>query len=129
MRIQLLCTFTDSLKYESVISNIKKSYKFSDNRIFLFRDKMDVNNYILTYNILLSENFKKIPNTISVHRKKQTNTIYTLNAMNCIIKEENGGIFNKQYQLNWELYNNCLILTHDLGYKILELDLLRVFKI
>ena len=48
-----------------------------------------------------------------VHRKKHTNTLYTINAMNIIIKMNNNGILDKSYQLNWELYKNTILLSND----------------
>jgi len=53
--------------------------------------------------------------TISLHRKKMTNTLYTINALNDLIRELNGGRLDKSYQINWEDYQNCLLLTNENG--------------
>ena len=41
---------------------------------------------MLTYNIDSPTDILQLPNTILVHRKKQTNTLYTINALNEVIK-------------------------------------------
>jgi hypothetical protein len=64
----------------------------------------------------------KFPNTILIHRKKQTNTLYTLNAMNRLIEEEHG-CADKTYQVNWKLYENSLIITGDVSIRIIPLKI------
>jgi hypothetical protein len=81
----------------------------------------------ITYNILNEgKEFPKFPNTISIHRKKQTNTLYTLNAMNQIIKDENDGVFDRSYPVKWELYNNSLIITGTPSIRILPIKILEI---
>lgn len=126
---QLLCTFTDSTKYLKIIDEIKKTYTLADNRIFVFSNDKNLREIYLTFNIFKDANLKiKYPNTISVHRKKQTNTLYTLNAMNRLIEDENNGVFDKTFQLNWELYKNSIILISDPGVKIVGLKLFSILS-
>tara|TARA_A100001011_G_scaffold399454_1_gene508167 strand:+ start:2299 stop:2559 length:261 start_codon:yes stop_codon:yes gene_type:complete len=56
-----------------------------------------------------------IPDTISLHRKKNTNTLYTINALNDLIRELNGGKLDKSYIVDWNNYRNCLLLTNENG--------------
>jgi hypothetical protein len=56
-----------------------------------------------------------IPDTISLHRKKNTNTLYTINALNDLIRELNGGKLDKSFPIKWENYKNCLLLTNENG--------------
>jgi hypothetical protein len=126
---QLLCTFSDSNKYLSVVDEIKKTYEMADNKIFVFANEKNLREIYLTFNIVKNIDSKiKYPNTISVHRKKQTNTLYTLNAMNRLIEDENNGVFDKTFQLNWDLYKNSIILVADPGVKIVGLKLFSVFS-
>jgi hypothetical protein len=126
---QLLCTFSDSNRYLSVVEDIKKTYEMADNKIFVFANEKNLREIYLTFNIVKNVDSKiKYPNTISVHRKKQTNTLYTLNAMNRLIEDENNGVFDKTFQLNWELYQNSIILIADPGVKIVGLKLFSVFS-
>lgn len=126
---QLLCTFSIPTEYKLVLEQIKSFYKLSNNKIFVFNNEKNNNELYLTYNIVYTESgLKKLPNTISVHRKKQTNTLYTLNAMNKLITEENNGVFDKSYQLNWEYYKNSLIITNEVSVKIISLKIFDVIS-
>jgi hypothetical protein len=95
---------------------------------FVFENANNTVEIILTYNIKIKDQNNKFPFTVSIHRKKETNTLYTLNAMNCIIKEENNGVLDKNFILEWELYKNSLIITTETGYKIINLNLMDVIK-
>jgi hypothetical protein len=50
-------------------------------------------------------------NTILVHRKKETNTLYTINALNTLIKALNGGVVDPKFKVDWQHYKNCILLT------------------
>ena len=77
--------------------------------------------YVCTYNIDQG-NITDLPkNTILVHRKKETNTLYTVNALNEIIVEQNNGVLDKTFKLDWPRYENSFILTTNPGYKVVEL--------
>lgn len=126
---QLLCTFAVPTEYKILVEQIKSFYTLSNNKIFVFNNEKNNNELYLTYNILHGEAArKKLPNTISIHRKKQTNTLYTLNAMNKLITEENNGVFDKTYQLNWEYYNNSLIITNEVSVKIIPLKIFDIIS-
>lgn len=127
---QLLCTFTDSQKYQSVIQGVQQTYTLIDNRIFVFANEKNLREVYLTFNIIKNlDNKLKYPGTIGVHRKKQTNTLYTLNAMNKLIADENNGVFDKNFQLNWDLYKDSIILTNEIGVKIVPLKLFNIVSI
>ena len=84
-------------------------------KIFILQDKSSKHKKILTYNIKKSGNTifsDVISNTISLHRKKETNTLYTLNALNEIVKEQNNGEVSKDFTVNWEDYRNTLLITY-----------------
>jgi hypothetical protein len=49
--------------------------------------------------------------------------------MNKLIADENNGVFDKNYQLSWELYKNCIILTDKIGVKIVPLKLFSIQEI
>jgi hypothetical protein len=57
-----------------------------------------------------------IDNTILVHRKKQTNTLYTINALNELIKSLNNGVLDKKFPIEWENYRNCILLIQAEGF-------------
>lgn len=127
---QLLCTFSHQKRYTEDIDGIIKNYDLIDRKIFVFSNVNDQDDMYLTYNIKKEKHSGfKLPNTISIHRKNQTNTLYTLNAMNRLIEDENDGVFDNTFQLQWDLYRNSIILTNDPGVKIVELKLISTVEI
>ena len=52
-----------------------------------------------------------LPQTILLHRKKESNTLYTINALNDLIKELNDGVADPKFRVNWQDYRNCILLT------------------
>lgn len=120
---QLLCTFSNSTDYQVTAADIRKFYEIYNNRIFVFSNVKNPKELYLTYNVLnVPKSSSKFPNTILIHRKKQTNTLYTLNAMNRLIEEENGSA-DKTYIISWQLYTNSLIITGDVSIRIIPLKI------
>jgi hypothetical protein len=85
-------------------------------KIYVFQNENDHHQLICTYNVEYDEDFMQgIPDTISLHRKKNTNTLYTINALNDLIRELNGGKLDKSFPIDWENYKNSLLLTNENG--------------
>lgn len=122
---QLLCTFSDVRNYTPDLNTIGNFYRLANEKIFAFCNEEDETEIYLTYQIIKSSSDDRYPRTISVHRKKETNTIYTLNAMNCLIEKCNNGVFDRTFQLNWENYKNTIILTVGREVKLVKLKYLR----
>lgn len=110
---KLLCTFTTFDELDSLVDKIQSSYQIRYNKIFILYVKSN-NEYVCTYNVDLV-NTNHIPeNTIMVHRKKESNTLYTINALNELIKKLNGGVVDKRFPVEWQHYRNTILLTqHD----------------
>jgi hypothetical protein len=112
MKTQLLCTFTDKEVLQDVLQQIRENYKIVYNYIYILQNKTNLDELYITYNIDVEfRPNKQLPNTILVHRKKQSNTLYTINALNQLIKEENGGVLDTAFSLDWDKFKNCIILT------------------
>ena len=113
---QLLCTFIAADTLDENVNLIKNSYTLAFNNVYVLENIDDPNQLILTYNIVvgsLKEQYAPPASTISVHRKKQTNTIYTINALNALIASKNGGKIDKSYKIDWdELKNSILVTAH-----------------
>ena len=86
MRTQLLCTFTKKKKVDDTIDAILDIYTVVFDKIFILEGDSNEDEYILTYNVEAGERINRLPNTISLHRKKQTNTLYTINALNNLVQ-------------------------------------------
>jgi hypothetical protein len=124
LKTQLLCTFAHRKDLDLISDYITKSYTVAERRIFVFTDADNKNDLYLTYNIERGA-FTKTPNTISIHRKKETNTLYTVNALNTIIVKANNGVLDKTFIINWETYRNTLLLTSDNDLRPISLELMR----
>ena len=107
---KLFCTFTKLEDSENLIQELSSKYSIMYNKVFIL-EVLDQDEYVLTYSIDQG-NVNSIPeNTILVHRKKETNTLYTINALNELIKKLNGGVVDTSYKITWNHYKNCILLT------------------
>ena len=113
MKTQLLCTFSDIKNYRNVIPKIDSFYNIVFNKVYVLQKKDSVDELLITYNIDADKKSSKsfFPNTISVHRKKDTNTIYTINSLNELIKKLNKGVMDTKYPIDWDDYSNSVLLT------------------
>lgn len=125
---QLLCTFSSTKDFKITATEIRKFYNIYNDRIFVFTNIKNPKEIYMTYNVFnMKKDLPKFPNTILIHRKKQTNTLYTLNAMNKLIEEENGKM-DKTYAVNWNLYENSLIIIGDISVRIISLKIFTVLE-
>ena len=107
---KLFCTFVKSEEIESKVKELSTTYNIMYNKMFVLYIKSN-DEYVITYNVDQG-NVSEIPtNTILVHRKKETNTLYTINALNELIKKLNGGVVDTKFPINWQHYRNCVLLT------------------
>jgi len=124
---KLFCTFTPMGELEEVLDNIQNDYTLSINKIFVLHVK-STNDYVCTYN--LDPSSTTFPeNTILVHRKKESNTLYTINALNELIKKLNGGVVDTSYKVNWQHYRNCILLTRQNELKQLNTRLFKILEL
>ena len=119
MKTQLLCTFAHRSDINIVSEYIQHNYEIPERRIFVFSNAEVSDNLYCTYNA--NETARRGQNTISIHRKKETNTLYTVNALNEVIRTVNNGVLDKTYQLDWSIYQNSFILTDDTSYRVIDL--------
>jgi|TARA_R100000030_G_scaffold94488_1_gene81342 hypothetical protein len=117
MRTQLLCTFTQVDKLDDILELIELCNDILYEKIYVFQNLKERNQLICTYNVEYDEENhpEDIPNTISLHRKKQSNTLYTINALNEVIRSLNNGVLDKRFPIPWGDYQNSLLLTNENG--------------
>lgn len=107
---KLFCTFVSEEDIDYMVNDISRSYSIMYNKMFVLFIK-STGEYVITYNVEQA-NVSNIPeNTILVHRKKDTNTLYTINALNTLIKSLNGGVVDPKFRIDWQHYRNCILLT------------------
>ncbi|MDC6465003.1 hypothetical protein PQZ39_01075 [bacterium] len=109
---KLFCTFTNLEQMDALISELKSRYSIIYNKMFVL-EIVGKEEYVITYNVEQG-NVSDIPaNTILVHRKKDSNTLYTINALNELIKKLNGGVVDTKFPIDWQHYKNCILLTNN----------------
>jgi len=128
MSNKLFCTFSTEEGLEDVLTSIQEKYRIIYNKIFVLYSKSQ-NEYICTYNVDFGNVSTFLENTILVHRKKETNTLYTINALNTLIKEINGGVLDTSYRVNWSDYRNCILLTKGPELKRVNTKLYRIIEL
>ena len=115
---KLFCTFIEHDKLQDTVNTLTKRYTILYSKVFVL-ESPDTEELILTYNIdAVNTNAQNaLPNTILLHRKKESNTLYTINALNALIRELNAGILDTNYRVNWVDFRNTILLTQDGGLR------------
>lgn len=127
MSNKLFCTFSTEDAVDNTLRVIQERYKILYNKIFILH-AVNQNEYIFTYNVDLG-NVNFLPNTILVHRKKESNTLYTINSLNRLIESLNGGVLDIQFKINWPDYRNCILLTKGPELKKVDTKLFRIVEL
>jgi hypothetical protein len=129
MKTQLLCTFTTKEGLQKTLQDIRETYVIVYNYIYILQNKSDLDELFVTYNI--NTEFRPpqpLEDTILIHRKKESNTLYTINALNQLVKEENGGILDKTFIIDWNKFKNSVILTNTDGTKRIQTRIFEVIE-
>lgn len=125
---KLFCTFVEENALDDMVTSISNKYSIMYNKMFVLFVK-STGEYVITYNVE-QINVDNIPvNTILVHRKKETNTLYTINALNDLIKKLNGGVVDTSYRVNWQHYQNCILLTQNGDLKQLNTKVYKIVEL
>ena len=132
MKTQLLATFTTQEHLDETSKSIEEAYTIVFNKIYVLQNEDNINELICTYNVDLegSVDYNAVNGTISLHRKKYSNTLYTINALNECIKNLNNGVMDAKFMIPWENFKNMLLITNSEGlnrintriYKIIEIN-------
>jgi len=129
MQTQLLCTFTTKDELQNTLQLIRETYHIVYNYIYVLQNKGNLDELFITYNIDTQyQPTYPLRDTILVHRKKQSNTLYTINALNELVKEENGGILDKSFSIDWDKFKNSIIVTNTEGTKRISTRIYEVIE-
>ena len=128
MKSQLLCTFTTKQNLDETIKKIVDAYDIIFNKVYVLQNENNVNELICTYIVSTDGgiDYNKVEGTISLHRKKHSNTLYTINALNECIKNLNNGVLNQDFLIPWQNFKNMLLITNSDGLNKINT---RIFKI
>jgi hypothetical protein len=129
MNTQLLCLFTTKEELDKSYNFIITNYTLTNPNIFVLESKSRPEELLITFNV--EKGSAAIPSdwkTILVHRKKQSNTIYTINALNEVVKSKTGGQVDNSYMIDWEEFRNCILTTSNIGYKKIPTKVFKSFN-
>lgn len=129
MKTQLVCTFVRKNQIDQTITKITENFKLLNGKIFLLKSSQSDNELILSYNIVLDSRKEFLPGSILVHRKKETNTIYTINALNELIININNGILDKKYPIEWERYQDTMMLKKSTGLNLIKTEVVKIYSV
>jgi hypothetical protein len=127
---KLFATFSKKEDIDKTIEVISTRYTILFNKIFILESK-DSDEFICTYNIdpgNLSTT-SVLPNTILLHRKKESNSLYTINALNTLIKTLNNGVADPNYKIEWADYKNTILLTNGPDLRKLETTIYKIVNL
>ena len=128
MNSRIFCTFSPENYLEETLSEIQKKYAVLYGKIYVLYTPAE-SMYLSTYNVDM-ENMRGFPrDTILVHRKKQSKTLYTINALNLLVSRLNGGAVDPKFQVNWEDYRDSILLTRNSEFMCLKTQLKKVVEV
>ena len=129
MKTQLLCTFTTQDRLKPTIDLVISCHDVLFDKIYVFTNQKDTSQLICTYNIPNNQdNFIEGMDTIALHRKKQSNTLYTINALNEVIRDKNNGVLDKTFPITWSEFQNSLLLVNEQGLNIIPTKIYKIIN-
>ena len=133
-RGSLLASFLTTEEEEVImaeVQHIADNFELTNQYIFLLKNPSQPEKKILTYNAVTTPG--NVMNTrlftMRIHRKKSTNTLYTINALNLAVAAEHDGQTGRHLKLDWEKYTNNLLLVTSGRLVVHEIEVLKIFKI
>ena len=129
----LLATFVrgDEVQIDQAIEKILSTVTLTNKYIFVLSQKSEPTKKIITYNSSLQGQaiIKNEYYTIRVHRKKKTNTLYTINGLNLAVEAEHNGQRGKHLKLDWEKYRSTVIVSHGNTLKTIPVTLEKILEV
>ena len=121
----------DDTIVDEAVQKILESFSLTSKYIFILKNEEEENKTLITFNALQDrESIEKIRFfTIRLHRKKQSNTLYTINGLNLAVAKENNGQTGKHLKLNWEEYQNTVLLSYNRSLKTFRVKLDKILEI
>ena len=121
----------DEQKIQEEVEFIVNNIEITNNLIFLLQDTENPEKKIITYNAVVEKGKPFNPRlfTMRMHRKKQTNTLYTINALNAAVAAQHDGKTGRDLKLDWQQYENSILLTAGKELKVHPVQVDKIFKI
>ena len=128
----LLASFIFPERVEWFLSYLEAKFNITKDKVFCYKNLDDESKVIITFKLVIPEgkrlNLKDLfPSAIPIHKKG--NALYTINALNKLIDKMTGDSAGntdyKSVKVNWEEYQNKLILIN--GKELTILSINRIF--
>lgn len=128
----LLATFIFPERVEWFLNYLETKFSITKDKVFCYKNLDDESKVIITFKLKVEKekplNLKFLfPSAVIIHKKG--NAIYTINALNKLIEnlfpESVGNIDNKTIKINWDDYQNKMILLN--GQELTILNINRLF--
>lgn len=126
--LQLICLFTTEDNLDYTTNMIIKTYEVVYKRLFIL-SIVDSEELVCSFNIEKGNIRKQLPGAMLVHRKKETNTLYTINSLNALIQKENNGMQDSKFSVDWRKYANSLLVTSNNELKILQTKVYQIINL
>jgi hypothetical protein len=124
----LLATFIFPERVEWFLSYLESKFSITKDKVFCYKNLDDESKVIITFKINVKKdkplNLKNLfPSAVPIHKKGSA--IYTINALNKLIEniypESIGNIDNKTIKINWNDYQDKIILLNDNNLSIFNI--------
>jgi hypothetical protein len=124
----LLATFIFPERVEWFLSYLESKFSITKDKVFCYKNLDDESKVIITFKINVQKdkplNLKNLfPSAVPIHKKGSA--IYTINALNKLIEnlypESIGNIDNKTIKINWNDYQDKIILLNDNNLSIFNI--------
>ncbi len=128
----LLASFIFPERLEWFLSYLEVKFGITRDKVFCYKNLDDESKLIITFRLTIPENkylnLKDLfPSAVPIHKKGEA--LYTINALNKLIDEtlgeSAGNIDYKSVKINWDDYQNKLILIT--GKELTIFNVTRVF--
>jgi len=128
MKKVLLMSITNKGEWLSKLQDLREIYR-PEGKILVFHNRMDEEDDRVWITFNTSSDYKFIQNgVIRINRNKDTNTLFTIDAINCLAIRDTGKI-DKEYIPNFREFENCLIINNREGFNTVPLLLYKSFDI
>lgn len=126
--LQLICLFSTEPDLDYTTSMIERTYEVVYKRIFVLSIEGSPE-LVCSFNIEKGNQRKQLSGAMLVHRKKETNTMYTINSLNALIRSENNGIVDTSYSVDWNKFSNALLVTSNNELKVLKTKVYQIINL
>lgn len=128
----LLASFIFPERMDWFLGYLENKFNITKDKVFCYKNLDDESKLIITFKFTIIDgkkvNLKELfPSAVTIHKKG--NALYTINALNKLIEQVNGDSIGnldyKSFKINWEDYQNKLILTN--GNELMFFSINRIF--